>query len=326
MLALAPSLLMSLGMRRYIAIALLTACSSPDSDPGADAAVTEIPDDLAYRTYVIDDLQVPSTSSEATQFGLDLDGDGAIDNKLGTVITALASLNVDAPAMVTRAVDHGDTILLAKIGTTSFLDARVATFETFAGANPSIEPCNGAGDTTCRKHLAGGATFTVMPEPVGKPVVGNFNGGQFSGTAGNLVVRVDLLGSTPIDLVLLGSRAVLTMTTDSTIGSAKIAGAVSLADIESKVLPAVQANMSATVADECTNLASPPACGCPTGSDGKSALALFDKAPVDCAISLDEIKASALIQNLLEPDVTVEGEMALSLGVGATAVTANFAQ
>ena len=35
-----------------------------------------------------------------------------------------------------------------------------------------------------------------------------------------LVVRVDLLGSSPIDLVLLGSRAVLQMTTDSKIGTA----------------------------------------------------------------------------------------------------------
>lgn len=319
---------MSFRMRRLLLAFVLTACSSDSdpSDPAADAAVAQVPDDLPHRTYVIDNIAVPATSTEARQYGLDLDNDGVIDNRLGTVIATLSGMGVDANAMVTRAIDRGETILLAKIGTTSFLDATVATLETFAGSDPSIAPCSSTSDTVCRKHLAGGATFTAMPAPVGAPVIGRFDSGMFTGTAGKLVVRVALLGAAPIDLVLLGSRAQLTMTTDSKIGTATLAGAVSINDIDAKILPAVHANMAASVAADCTALTSPPACGCATGSDGKTALSMFDKAPVNCAISIDEIRNNPLIQNLLAPDVTVDGEMALSLGVHASAVTAAFAQ
>lgn len=314
-------------MRRFLLLAVLTACSSDSEpiDPGADASVAQVPDDLPHRTYVVDSIAVPTTSSEARLYGLDLDNDTVIDNQLGTVIAALSGMGVDASAMVTRAIDRGETILLAKVGTTSFADAPVATFETFAGSNPSIAPCVDSSDTECRKHLAGGASFTALAAPVGERLVGRFAGGVFTGDAGNLVVRIALLGADPIDLVLLGSRAQITMATDSKLGSATLAGAVSIEDIDTKVLPAVHTNMSAAVAADCTQLSSPPSCGCAANSDGKSALATFDKAPTDCAISLDEIRNNALIQNLLAPDVEVEGQMALSLGVKATAVTATFA-
>lgn len=312
-------------MRRTLFLALLTACSSESepSDPGADAAVAQVPDDLPSRTYVIDHLSVPTTPGEATQFGLDLDHDGAIDNRLGTVIATLSGMGIDASAMVTRAIDRGDTILLAKVGTTSFHDALVATFETFAGTDPSIAPCASTSDTVCRKHLAGGASFTQMATPIGAPLVGRFDSGMFNGDAGQLVVRVALLGAEPIDVVLVGSRARLTMASDTQIGEVTLAGAITIADLDAKVLPAVHLNMSAAVADDCTTT-TPPGCGCTTGSDGKTAISLFDKSPADCAISLDEIKASPLVQNLLAPDVMVDGKEALSMGVRATAVTAAF--
>lgn len=313
-------------MRRLLLLALLTACSETDSDPGADAAVAQIPDDLPYRTYVIDTISVPTSTTEARLFGLDLDNDAEVDNQLGTVIATLGTLGVDASAMVTRALDRGDTILLARVGTTSFVDAPVATFETFAGTDPSVPPCASETDSVCRKHLAGGASFTAMPAPIGTPLVGRFDSSLFTGSGGKLVVRVALLGSEPIDLVLLGSRVQLKMASDTKLGEAILAGAVSLADIDGQILPAVHANMSASVAADCTALSSPPSCGCATNSDGKSALAMFDKTPQDCSISLDEIKNNALIQNLLAPDVVVDGEMALSLGVKASAVTAAFAQ
>jgi len=324
-LRVAPTLLNSLRMRRYLFIALLTACSSESepSDPGADAAVAQVPDDLPSRTYVIDHLSVPTTSGEATQFGMDLDNDGAIDNKLGTVIATLSGMGIDADAMVTRAIDHGDTILLARVGTTSFTNAQVATFETFAGSDPSVAPCTGTSDTVCRKHLAGGAAFTQMPAPIGSPLLGRFDSGMFYGKSGKLVVRVALLGAQPIDVVLLGSVARLTMASDMTIGEATLAGAISVADIDEKVLPAVHANMAAAVDADCTTT-TPPGCGCGTGTDGKTAIGLFDKSPADCSISLDEIKNSTLVQNLLAPDVMVDGQMALSMGVRATAVTATF--
>jgi hypothetical protein len=322
-MAMALPLLKELSMRGFLLVALVAACGGGDgdgSDPGVDSGVPVLP----YRYYVIDHITVPTSAPEAAEAGLDLNGDSNVDNKLGNVIATLSTMGVDANATVARSIDRGETILLARIGTTSFVNAPVATFQTFSGADPSTPPCATTTDTACRHHLDGMTSFTASAEPRGVPLLGKFDNGMFSGTAGQLVVRIALLGSAPIDLVLLGSRANLTMTSDTSIGKAKLAGAVSQEDIDNKVIPAVHENLMASVTRDCTALTSPPACGCKTDSDGKTAIGMFDKAPTDCTISLEEVRDNSLVQALLSPDVTVEGKRALSLGVTATAVMANF--
>jgi hypothetical protein len=304
---------------------LATACTTEAGDdmgmgPGSADPLPELP----IRNYVVDHISVPTDSNTARDFGMDVDGDGDVDNKLGNVIATLATMNIDANAMVNRAIDRGDTILLAQIGTTSFFQAEIATLQTFAGADPSIAPCAGDTDTTCRKHLEGTATFNVLPDPKGSALRGSFANETFAGDQGKLVVRIALLGSEPIDLVMLASRATLRMTDATKIADGTIAGAVTQDDIDNKVIPAVHANVSATAAAQCITPTSPPACGCPSGSDGKQALMIFDKDPVDCSISLQEVRDSSLVQALLAPDVTIDGMRALSLGVKISAVPASF--
>jgi hypothetical protein len=312
-------------MRRILFAMVLSACAT---EPGSQGMGDDSDDDplpvLPYRHYVIDNLTLPSSSAEATAMGLDLDVDGDTDNKLGNVITTLATLGVDAKATVTRSIDRGETIMLARIGTTSFQNAPVATFQTYAGADPSIPPCSSESDTSCRKHLQGGTSFTAAADPAGKALRGTFEAGRFYATGGELVVRVALLGSEPIDLVLMGSKAELTMTTDTSIGHVILGGAVSREQIDAKVIPAVHQNLSASVAADCSPTGTPPDCGCASGSNGKSALGMFDKAPTDCSITLEEVFDNSLVSALLAPDVNIDGTMALSLGVTATAVTAAF--
>lgn len=293
--------------------------TGPDGDDGDDTLPT-----LPYRHYVIDNLSLPTTSGEATAMGLDLDADGDTDNKLGNVITTLKSLGIDASATVKRSIDRGETILLARIGTTSFLDAPVATFETFAGTDPSIAPCAGETDLACRKHLAGTASFTAMATPAGKALKGEFSGGRFYATGGELVVRIALEGADPIDLVLVGSKAELTQTTDTAIGQVRLGGAVTRAEIDSKIIPAVHANLSSSVTADCSAPTNPPDCGCTASSDGEAALGMFDKAPTDCSITLAEVQDNSLVTALLAPDVQIDGQMSLSLGVSATAVSGGF--
>lgn len=44
----------------------------------------------------------------------------------------------------------------------------------------------------------------------------------------------------------------------------------------------------------------------------------------DCAVSVAEIEENSLIQSLLAPDVMVEGQQALSLGIKVEAAPATF--
>jgi len=66
-------------------------------------------------------------------------------------------------------------------------------------------------------------------------------------------------------------------------------------------------------------LTSPPNCGCTADGTGKKVLDLFDGGLAgtqkDCMVSVEEIKGNSLIQSLLAPDVTIDGKMALSLGI-----------
>ena len=52
-------------------------------------------------------------------------------------------------------------------------------------------------------------------------------------------------------------------------------------------------------------------------------ISLFDTNH-DCAVSVTEIQNNSLIQALFAPDVTIDGQMALSVGFGVTAVGATF--
>ena len=58
-------------------------------------------------------------------------------------------------------------------------------------------------------------------------------------------------------------------------------------------------------------------------STGATILSFFD-ANKDCTVSLDELKMNSLVMSLLQPDVTIDGKMALSIGIKATAVKATY--
>lgn len=310
-------------MRGIILVTLLTACTTESDAPPPDDPNDDMPA-MSYRHYVIDHIDVPTSAAQAREYGMDLDGNGSIDNQLGNVIATLSGMGVDANATVARSIDRGETILLARVGTTSLADAAVGTFQTYVGSDPSIPPCASDTDTECRHHLTGTASFTAMHLPAGTPLKGSFTGGEFTGSGGQLVIRLALLGSAPIDVVLLASQARLSSSTDSQIGKATLAGAVAQSDIDAKIIPAVRDNVMASVTRDCTALTSPPGCGCTTGSDGKTALALFDTSPQDCSISLTEVRNNTLVKSLLTPDVSIAGTMGLSIGVTASAVSAQF--
>lgn len=102
-----------------------------------------------------------------------------------------------------------------------------------------------------------------------------------------------------------------------------IAGAITQSQIDLKIYPAIHQRASAAVAADCTTTVQPD-CGCPPGSPGWTLRGLYDNSPRDCVITLDEIRNSVLLRSLFVPDVTVEGQPALSFGFGATAVRATF--
>jgi hypothetical protein len=290
----------------------------------ADAMMADAPQpEGTHAHYVVDGILVPTTNAQAHTYALDLDGDAVVDNQLGQVLATLASMGFDDQLTTSVAVDRGDILMLADVQTTSFTTATSAGFTFYVGMNPQPTPCTSPADTVCRQHLNGTATFDVAQTPRDPELVGDFVSGTLTTSGGgHLPIQVAIGGGAPITLELVGARAKVTATSTS-ITAGIAAGGVSQGDLDTKVFPAVQATVMTQITAECTDLSSPPQCGCASGSTGATLIALFD-ANHDCAVSLTEITTNSLVQSLFAPDVMLEGKPAISLGLGFTAVPATY--
>jgi hypothetical protein len=321
-------------MRSILCAVLVLGCGNDAAKPidGAiDVAVdTARPDALldapaappgAHR-YVIDHELLPTNNTQAKMYGLDLDNDAMVDNQFGMVEATFAGMGFDDQAAVDHLIDTGTVIMLADLEAADLTTAATATFTNYDGANPMPAACNGSADTTCRHHLAGTGTFDIATTSAhDTPLTGAVAANVFTGGPGQVHFPVSLLDAT-VSVPLIGARVKLTAITDTGV-TGIVAGGISQTVIDSTLIPAVRLGVTAQIANDCNALTSPPACGCADGTTGKTFIGLLD-ANQDCAVTDDEIKNNPLFMALLAPDVMIDGQMALSVGIGVTAVHAAF--
>ncbi|MEO8707107.1 MAG: hypothetical protein ABI867_44180 [Kofleriaceae bacterium] len=300
--------------------ATLIACGG-GGDDGVD------PPSGPHFTYVTDTVTVPENNTQAREIGLDLDDNGTIDNQLGMVLGTLAGQGFKVQDTLDEAVLTGSIILLLDLQSPSFTSTTGAGLDIKLGTNPTpaacVDPENLA---TCGKHLDGNGSFMVDPSsPPNAGVDGKIAGGVFSGGPGNISLQIALGGTEPIDLDLIGARAKATTITETGMGEVILAGAITQSDLDTKVIPAVHAQLAPLIDRDCGALPrTPPDCGCGTGSTGKTIIGLFDTTPKDCTVDIAEITNNSLIKSLLAPDVQIDGVDALSLGISVTAVKATI--
>lgn len=313
--------------------ALLLAC-------GGDGGATCPPED--DHTFVIDTLSVPRSADESVTFGLDVDGrendtNGGVDNALGRSLASLSG-TIDIPSALDQAIDDGSIILLANLRAGKLDTAECAEFGLYRGAAPDPAPCADAGDTTCRRHLDGDASFEIAADsPTDTVIAGRIEGGAFQmgpdDPPGRLTIALPALdGSEPVALELIGARIAIESIGEDGLMTGVLAGAVPMAALEDTVLPALHRGIEATVAADCAGTA--PEC-CTPDSAGEGAVGFFDN-DGDCAVSYDEFRNSFAVSLLINPDVDLLDENgdfrpnsdgvrdALSLGMGFTATTATF--
>jgi hypothetical protein len=304
----------------------LAACGGDDGDS------QPIPEGEHYH-YVTNKAFVPTTNTQAREYGLDLNKDGTVDNQLGMVLSTLGSMGFDIQATIDKAVAEGSIILLVDFQTKDFSNTTAAGIQVFLGDGPTPPACmtgetyNEMTKTGCGHHLAPGSSFSSATGTNaalgGKIINGTFNGGP-----GNLSIQIALGGTEAINLDLIGARAKASGISADAIGTATsggviLGGAVTKEDIDTKVIPAIQKQLGPIITRDCPTATMANNCTCMDPSTGKTILGLFDT-DKDCAVSVMEIQNNTLIMSLLSPDVTIDGKMALSLGIKATAVKATF--
>lgn len=311
---------------------------------GGDEEGNVVPEGTHYH-YVANQVLVPTTNTEAREYGLDLNGDKTVDNQLGMVLSTLGSMGFDIQATIDEAVAVGDIVLLADFQTKDFTNTTAAGVQVFLGDSSMVTPmaCN-SGETYnpttgagCGRHLTGTGSFAIASNsPTNAALGGKIVNGTFNGGPGDLSLQIALGGTEAIQLDLIGARSKGSALSETGLGTSSsgglvFAGAITKTDIDTKIIPAIQVQLVELIQRDCTMLSNPPTCGCANDSTGKTVLGLFDTKLADgvtdgkdCAVSVDEIKNNSLIVSLLAPDVTINGKEALSLGIKATAVKGEF--
>ncbi len=330
------------GLSYIFAVALATssllACGGDDSDGPEKQGDVDF--DGTDVQYVIDSLTIPTSPTQASQLGLNLDGDeqGRPDNALGQILATLASQagdGFDLQAEVDTSVDEGSIILLANLKSKDMNMASGVGLWVFLGQNPTPAPCvePPTDPPTCGLHLDGSGSFELDPSgPTDALIVGQTIGGKFTGGPGTMTLQLSFAANgEPVILNLIGARAEFTVGANG-LTNGKLGGAITESELNTNVLPAIVDLIAEITSEDC--MGTSPDC-CTSGSTGETLLDLFDDDD-NCVITLAELMESSLISSLLAPDVdlldadgnfnprTDEVKDSLSIGIGFSAINGAY--
>jgi hypothetical protein len=278
-----------------------------DFDDGTPASCDQ-PSWPNRQTLVARQILVPL---QRTDYAYDLNGDGHLDNQYGNIVGALAAQGIDSQARLNAAVASGDALVLIEGASNdpAFTNDTCAAATVRAGVKPATPPRFDGSDVFTVDSQIAPAKFTgpivsqqfaspspaTMTQPISASLLLPF---------GAALVRVPLIGAR-LSVDYLGGPPEMTLT------RGQINGAVRASDVETKVIPAIAQSLNDVVAAD------------PTSSTAQQILSLFDTggtadmacgatcrnpdgscaAAGDQIISICELSSSALIKNLLAPDV-----------------------
>jgi hypothetical protein len=257
------------------------------------------------RSYLVNDVLLPTTSSQATSYAIDVDGDGFPDNNIGQVLTALSTQGLDFQGSTDAAVASGSTVYLVGLRSTD------AVFKNDPAAQATW--CIGAPAATPPK-------FDGTDNPSCVDTSGNFvaalSGGSFTSPAPATApnpVSVDItlpIGASNANLTVLNARLSFTINAGGNISVGQINGSIPHDEMLIVFSPAVATACNASIQSD-------PSAGLST-----SCIAIFDTgctgSPADSGdglIEVCEVTENAIFHALLAPDVQVDD--------GGTLVDAN---
>lgn len=209
------------------------------------------------HVYETDSMRVGSNAAETQSYAFDLDRNGRRDNALGSLLAAL-SAQLDVDAAIQAALASGEVAISHVVRARSFDRDAAATWRVDGGDR----------------------------------LKGDFEGGHFEGGPGLIPLRLGVVeGMAPIELSLAEARVRANCDADACAGS--LGGAISPAQADAVVIPALAAAMQSVVGRSCPDACSPEAL---------LILSVFD-VNQDGLVSADELRANSIIQAVLFPDV-----------------------
>jgi hypothetical protein len=239
------------------AVACLGFAACGGSSSGVDAGPVVMG---PYTHFVTNTLLVPTSATQANDYGLDLDmaSPSRPDNALGNILSTLAGQGVDVQTSINTSIMDGSIVILHSVQAANLMTAGAA-WHVYLGQKPANPPMFNGMDMF---------TLDSMSSTDAK-LVGQITGGHFVGGPGSVPIKIALVaGQAPLSVTLVGAR--IDANISATACDGKLGGAITKTDLDTTVIPTVADLMNAAVMKDC-----PTGMGC-TGN-AQTILNLFDK-------------------------------------------------
>jgi hypothetical protein len=278
----------------------------------------------ARHDFVVSEIAVPTSSMEAHENGVDLDGDGEIDNKLGSILTLFAQIGVTADINLdlNQRIAAGEVLLLGRLHESGNADG-VISLQTLQGTptmsppafdgsdNLTIDPSNPLDLLTCGTWIAPQLTtdasrlHLLIPVPMFGPTFVAYGWYDLHNA------RVQTVAD-PNNPFYATSAATATTWTDVMVG-----GGLTQDQILNDILPAMVVAVNDLIAlggadadtvvvlfdGNCVVLADVPACQSVVAGVGAC-----DDTANPPVITLTELQCNALLHSAFAPDVDSDGD------------------
>jgi hypothetical protein len=266
------------------------------------------------RSYLVDNVLLPTSSSQAASYAIDLDGDTHAENYFGQALAAFAAQGFDFNGQMNAAVASGSIVHLVHLQTTdkALANDSAAQASWCVGTPIATPPLfDGTDAASC---------FTVPATYVAPLAGGSFTSANPATTANPVSLAFAFpSGTGAVNIPVLNARLSFATDAGGNITFGQINGSIPHSEIVNTFEPALDATCNASIQNDPS---SSTAMGCKsvfdTGCAGHPELAN------DGQIELCEISENAIIAALLAPDVQVDdgGTMvpANSMGIRFTAI------
>ena len=253
--------------------------------------------------FLVSELYIPDSSATARENGVDLNGDGVIDNKLGSIISLIASQGGDfnVNESVNQEIADGNLLLVSRVVVDQFGNddevlAQVLQANVVGGATPIFD---------------GNDEVALDPNtPQDLFLCGRIVNNTLEAGPANLGIVFPIPEIGTLDITLERAQLIGNVTADGMVDM-MLGGGLSKEEIETNLYPTVlewlngeiaadpTGSLATTVLDLLDNNCEPTIAGC-------------DPAPAGCAedtvIHVDELKCNALLNSALAPDVDIDGD------------------
>jgi hypothetical protein len=279
-----------------------------------------------------------------TDYAIDLNGDGKLDNQLQALVAVLKSQGTDANKQIQNGILNGDQVLLVE---------QMSNDSTYTS-----DACSAVNVYTGKAHpmpnLMGGGSFTIDSTVPAGNFTGTIAMSEFTSvlpenqaTPVTLTLDLVMFPMRILSLPLIGAHVSVTRDTLGNV-SGQIQGAIKKDDVQKTILPTFAAQVQEQVMnnpndpnsqsllkffDDGGNPDADASCGTACkNSDGSCAKANDGK------IDICEVTSNGVVQNVMQSDVqmfTDDGSMykpnpanthkdSMSLGISFKAVQATF--